>query len=128
MPEWLVQYVPVAVAAAIALGLSVGMMVLNALLGPKRTNPVKAAPFECGNPPVGSSRERFSVKYYLVALFFLVFDVEAVFILPWAVEYRTLLNDPTIGILALVEVLVFLAVLALGLVYVWKRKALEWEK
>lgn len=127
MDSTLMQYVPVVVAAAIALGLSVGMLVLNALFGPKRPSRVKELPFECGNPPTGSARDRFNVKYYLVALFFLVFDVEAVFLLPWAVEYRRLLADPAVGLLALVEVLVFLAVLAVGLVYVWKRKALEWK-
>jgi NADH-quinone oxidoreductase subunit A len=127
MSPTLVQYVPMVVAVAIAAGLGGAVLVLNALLGPKRKSAVKELPFECGNPPAGSAKGRFSVKYYLVALFFLVFDVEVVFLLPWAVEYRKLLADPALGIWALIEVLIFVGVLALGLLYVWKRRALEWE-
>ena len=121
------QYLPVVVGVVIAGGIGIGMLVLNALLGPKRKTRTKGEPFECGNPPAGDARQRFAVKYYLVALFFLVFDVEVVFMLPWAVEYRRLLADPAVGILALVEVLIFIAILAIGLLYVWKRKALKWQ-
>lgn len=120
------QYVPILVGALIAGGLGVAIIVMNALAGPKRKSVIKSEPFACGNPPIGDARERFNVKYYLVALFFLVFDVEVVFILPWAVEYRRLLADPVLGIVALVEVLIFVAVLAVGLLYVWKRKAIDW--
>lgn len=125
-PE-LTAYVPIVVAIVIAGGLGAGMLILNAVFGPKKRTPTKAAPFECGNPPVGSARDRFAVKYYLVALFFLVFDVEVVFLLPWAVEYRRLLSDPAVGLFALFEMLLFVAVLAVGLLYVWKRKALDWD-
>jgi len=127
MPGQLLEYVPILIGVVVAVGVAGGMLVLNALLGPRFRSAVKTAPFECGNASEGSTRNRFNVKYYLVALFFLVFDVEAVFLLPWAVEYRRLLSDPGLGILALVEVLIFAGVLVLGLLYVWKRKALDWE-
>jgi len=93
--------------------------------GPKRTNPSKHEAFECGNPSLGPARNRFHVKYYLVALVFLVFDVEVVFLLPWAVEYRRLLDSPLLGGIVLLEALLFVAVLAVGLLYVWKRDALR---
>lgn len=123
----LVEYVPIVIGVTIALGVAGGMLVLNALLGPKVRSAVKNAPFECGNRSMGSTRNRFNVKYYLVALFFLVFDVEVVFLLPWAVEYRRLLADPALGMLVLLEGLVFAGILVIGLVYVWKRGALNWD-
>lgn len=127
MSSQLSAYVPIIIGLVIAGGLGAGMLIMNAVFGPKRSTPTKAAPFECGNPPMGGAKDRFAVKYYLVALFFLVFDVEVVFLLPWAVEYRRLLADPALGIFALLEVLLFIAVLAVGLVYVWKRRALDWD-
>ena len=104
----------------------VAVVVMSALLGPKRKSAIKSEPFACGNPPVGDARQRFSVKFYLVALFFLVFNVSVLFILPLAVEYRRLLADPAHGVAVPVAVLLFVAVLAVGLLYVWKRKALDW--
>jgi len=125
MAGQLIEYVPLIVGVVVAVGTALGMLILNALLGPKRTNPSKHEPFECGNPAVGPARNRFHVKYYLVALVFLVFDVEAVFLLPWAVEYRRLLDSPVLGGFVLFEALLFVAVLAVGLLYVWKRDALR---
>ena len=126
MSGTLQQYVPILVGAFIAGGLGVAIIIMNALAGPKRKSVIKSEPFACGNPPMGDARERFNVKYYLVALFFVVFNVEVVFLLPWAVEYRRLLADPAIGVAALVGMLMFAAVLAVGLLYVWKRKAIDW--
>jgi|SRR5579875_1872306 NADH-quinone oxidoreductase subunit A len=103
-------------------GIVVGAMVsINRILGPKRPNPVKAEAFECGNPSSGSAWGRFSVRFYLTAILFLVFDVEVVFLYPWAVELRSL------GLFGLVEVLVFVAILIVGLVYAWQRGALDWD-
>jgi NADH-quinone oxidoreductase subunit A len=82
---------------------------------------VKHIPFECGVDPVGGARQRFSVKFFLIALLFLIFDVETIFIFPWAVLFRKL------GLFGFIEMSVFLLILILGLVYVWKKGALEWE-
>ena len=103
-----------------------GIVVLSLLLiaqsvGPKKPNPVKAEPFESGNPPKGDARVRFSVKFYLVAMLFLIFDVEVVFLYPWAIFFRRL------GMFGLVEMGVFLFILVVGFIYVWKKGALEWE-
>ncbi len=127
MPEHLAPYVPMALVAALVVGGVLAIFILNQVLGPKRPNPSKGQAFECGNPPSNGSRRRFAVKYYVIALLFLVFDVEAVFLYPWASEYRTFLADPGIGLLALTEMLLFVGVLAAGLVYVWRRGALKWE-
>ena len=100
----------------------VALMVLLAwMLGPHSMNAVKGEAFECGNPPSGSARERFPVRFYLTAILFIVFDVEVVFLYPWAVLFRQL------GWFGFAEMLVFVAVLAIALMYVWKKGALEWE-
>jgi NADH-quinone oxidoreductase subunit A len=91
------------------------------LAGPKRPTPKKNTPFESGIEPVGDAHRRFSVKFFLVALLFLVFDVEAVFIFPWAVLFRNL------GWFGFIEMAIFLIILIIGLYYVWRKGALEWE-
>ena len=115
------QYFPVLVALVVGGAVVLGMAFASTLLGPKRRGPHKDDPFECGNPPSGSARDRFSVKFYLVAILFLVFDVEVVFLYPWAVVFREL------GFLGFMEMLFFVMVLAVALVYVWRRGALEWD-
>ncbi len=106
-----------AVAALVALM----MLVLGSVLGPRRKSPVKMQAFECGNPPSGDARARFSVKFYLIAILFVLFDVEVAFMYPWAVLYRKL------GLLGLLEMGIFALILGFGLLYVWKRGALEWD-
>src|SRR5438445_6382957 len=118
MATWVSTWFPIAVTLGFA-GLVVGIMVsINGLLGPKRPTKIKGEAFECGNPPSGSAWGRFSVRFYLTAILFLVFDVEIIFLYPWAVELRRL------GVYGLVEVLFFVAILAVGLVYAWQRGAL----
>jgi NADH-quinone oxidoreductase subunit A len=117
------EYLPVALTFALT-ALLVGVMVsLNRLLGPRVRNApaVKAESFECGNAPTGTAWARFSVKFYLVAILFIVFDVEVVFMYPWAVIYREL------GVFGFVEMLVFVGVLALGFLFAWRKGALEWS-
>lgn len=104
------------------------MLTINALLGPKRKSRVKMTPFECGNEPMDNPRRRISVKYYLVAIFFIVFDIEAVFLYPWSVLYKSLLKDPSYGMLALWEMILFIGVLAVGLFYVWGKGDLDWNR
>ena len=120
------QYIPIAVMLLLCCGLQGVILILNSLIGPKSRGGTHAEPFECGSEPVGTARERFSVNFYLVAIFFIVFDIEAVFLYPWAVLYRTFLADPSFALIALVEMFVFIGVLFVGLIYVWKRGALDW--
>ena len=113
------QYIPVLIALVLG-GAVAGVMVsLSTLFGPKKHTPVKDEPFECGNPPSGTAWGRFSVKFYLVAILFIVFDVEVVFLYPWAVVFRRL------GFFGFVEMLVFVLILAMGLIYIIKKGALE---
>lgn len=103
-------------------GIVVGVMVsINSIIGPKRPSAIKSEAFECGNPSSGSAWGRFSVRFYLTALLFLIFDVDLVFLYPWAVEIRKL------GMFGFVEAVVFIAILAVGLIYAWQRGALDWD-
>ena len=112
---------PIVVTLLVA-GLIVGAMcVLNMLIGPKRPSVIKSEAFECGNPPSGSAWGRFSVRFYLTAILFLIFDVEVIFLYPWAVELRYL------GMFGFVEALIFIAILFVGLLYAWQRGALDWD-
>jgi NADH-quinone oxidoreductase subunit A len=115
------SYLPILVLIAIALAFALGSVVFSRLIGQKKPSTVKLAPYECGMPPVGSARERVSVKFYIIAMLFIVFDIEAVFLYPWAVMFKRL------GLFGFVEMGVFIAILLVGYVYVWKKGALEWE-
>jgi NADH-quinone oxidoreductase subunit A len=108
---------------------------LSHLLSPRKPTPLKDTPYESGMPPLGNAHERFSVKFYLVAMLFIVFDIETVFLIPWATIFwgggagvggAGVGGGPTTGFL-LVEMLVFMLILAVGYVYVWKRGALQWD-
>ncbi len=119
------QYIPIVVTILLCCGMMGVVLILNSFLGPKARKGMHQEPFECGSPPIGTSRQRFSVNFYLVAIFFIVFDIEAVFMYPWAVLYRSFLADPSFALIALAEMFVFIGVLAVGLIYVWKRGALK---
>ncbi len=114
-------YLPILVLMGIALAFALGSVVMSRLVGQKKPTAVKLAPYECGMPPVGSARERFSVKFYIIAMLFIVFDIEAVFLYPWAVVFKKL------GLFGFVEMGVFIVILLVGYAYVWKKGALEWE-
>jgi len=116
------KYLAIALLFVLAALVPAGMIAVARLAGRPRTNPAKMTPFECGNEPIGDPRRRFSVQFFLIALLFIVFDVEVVFVYPWAVLFRRL------GFFGFVEMAVFLFVLAAGLFYVWKKGALEWER
>jgi len=96
-------------------------IVASSLLGPKKHSPVKDSPFECGMPSEGFSRRPVAVRFYLMALLFILFDVELTFLFPWAIVFRSL------GLFGLMEMLIFFAVVAAGFIYAWKIGALEWE-
>jgi NADH-quinone oxidoreductase subunit A len=115
------SYKPLVFVVFLAVLIPAAFMVLSAGLGPKRPNPQKRSPYETGILPRSAPDQRFQVKFYLVAVLFLLFDVEAVFLFPWAVRFRAL------GWFGFVEMLIFLAVLVVGLVYAWRKGALEWQ-
>ena len=115
-------YFPIGVVLLVAIGQAFLLLGLANTLGPRRPNPVKMAPFECGSVPVGSARDHFGVKFYVVALLFIVFDIEAVFLFPWAVLFTEL------GWVGYVEMLLFVATLLVGLAYVWKKGVIDWNE
>ena len=112
-----------AVLLVLALGGTIALVFvgLSRFLGPHNPNPKKTSIYECGVEPVGTARERFPVRFYLVALLFILFDIEAVFLYPWARLFRQL------GWLGLIEMAIFVLVLIVGLIYAWRKGALEWE-
>lgn len=118
-------YIPVLILLAIALALASIILTLNYFLGPKKPNKEKLSVYECGVPSIGDARRRFSVKFYLVAILFLLFDVEAVFFFPWAIVYRKYLS---INAFILFEMLFFVLILLVGYVYVLRKGALDWNR
>ena len=115
------EYVGIIVTFLVAGALAGAFVVLASVLGPKKPSPVKSEPFECGEIPFSLPRGRLSVKFYLTAILFMLFDVELVFLYPWAVAYRSL------GISGLTEVVFFVGVLMVGFYYAWDNGALEWQ-
>ena len=118
-------YLPIAVVLGVAGVLAVAISAIATFLGPKRFDPIKFDTFECGNEPIGSARQRFSVKFYLVAMLFILFDIEVVFLYPWAVVYREVLaqNAPLI----LGSMASFVGILFIGYLYALKKGALDWK-
>jgi len=124
----LTQYVPVVMLAVLAVLITAGMLVGSVLLGKRgRRSRIKDTAYECGMIPVGSGSARLSVKFYLVAMLFILFDIEVVFLYPWAVVYRDLLAQPATANLIFFAMLSFLGVLLVGYVYAIKRKAFDWR-
>lgn len=127
----MVYYIPVLLILIIAVGMASVILILSRIAGRNRPTREKLMPYECGVEPVGTARERQSVKFYLVAMAFLLFDIEAVFLVPWAVVFRGILQSETYRSLRYViygEMMVFMVVLFVGLVYVWRKGILEWNK
>jgi NADH-quinone oxidoreductase subunit A len=121
MEGYLRPYLPIALYTVVVAATGLFLLFASHLLGPRARARDKESTYECGAPIVGSSRERFSVQFYLVAILFVLFDIETIFLVPWAVIYRSL------GVFGLVEMLVFMVLLALGFVYAWRRGGLDWE-
>lgn len=117
-------YIPILLLLLFVVANAVMMLGVSHLLSTYRRTPTKVAPYESGMPVLGNARERFSVKFYLVAMLFIVFDVETVFMIPWAVAFKQL--TAMAGLLIL-EMFVFILILAVGYVYLWKRGALQWD-
>jgi NADH-quinone oxidoreductase subunit A len=118
-------YIPFLMLLGLAIVAATTMIVGSHFLGPRRPTDIKERPYESGMPPLGSAHERFSVKFYLVAVLFILFDIETVFLIPWAVIFMG--NGTVATGFLLVEMLVFMLVLFVGYVYVWKRGAFQWD-
>jgi NADH-quinone oxidoreductase subunit A len=119
-------YVPILLVVAIAAGFSFAFVVLSRLLGPSNPTPGKLTSYECGIPSRGTTNLRFYVRFYVVALLFLLFDLETVFLVPWAVSFRSFV-ERGLGGGMFVAMAVFMGLLVVGLVYEWRKGALEWE-
>jgi NADH-quinone oxidoreductase subunit A len=115
------EYWPVLLFIAVAAGLGLVLLVIGMLAGKHRPNPKKLSPYECGFEAFEDARARFDVRYYLLAILFIIFDLEIAFLFPWAVVFKQ------IGFTALIEMALFLLLLVIGFAYVWKKGALEWE-
>ena len=113
-------FLPILIMIGLGAGFGGAMVGLSQFLGPKKPTPEKLAPYECGMPAVGNARERHSVKFYLVAMIFLLFDIEIAFLYPWALALRSL------GWTGFVQILTFFMILFVGYVYVWRKGVLDW--
>jgi NADH-quinone oxidoreductase subunit A len=126
MPDnYFARYLPFLIHILLASGIATAIVVLSWLIGQRKPTRAKLSPYECGMAPIGDSRERFSVKFYLVAMLFILFDVEAVFIYPWAVSLRRLTENHE-GHFGLWEMLVYIGIFLVGFFYVWKKGVLDW--
>ncbi|MBN2547711.1 MAG: NADH-quinone oxidoreductase subunit A [Anaerolineales bacterium] len=117
----LIDFIPIVVLTVLATGLAGLVVLIGHLFGPRRPSKRKGMPYESGMRPIGPGARRMPVRFYLVAVLFILFDIEVVFLLPWAVVFRQL------GLFGLVEMLIFIVILLVGYVYAWKKGALEWE-
>ncbi len=119
------SYLPILIQLLVALGFVATTMVFTHIIGPKRKSDKKMDNFECGIESEGNARNPFSIKYFLTAILFVLFDVEVIFMYPWAVNFRSMQQEH--GSMIFIEMLVFMALLLIGFFYVIKRKALDWE-
>ena len=114
-------FLPIVIMIGLGIAFGAVSVVASQFLGPRKPTPEKQAPYECGVPPVGDARERQSIKFYLVAMIFLLFDIEVAFLYPWAVAFRGL------GMMGFIQVVTFFALLVTGYVYVWRKGAFDWS-
>lgn len=119
------QYISIILVLVVAAVFAVAIIFSSKLFGPQRPNKMKLMPYESGKNPVGTTKERISIKYYLVAMLFIIFDIEVIYLYPWGVEFRNLYNE--YGFFAFWPMLVFLIVLELGFLYIFKKGALKWD-
>ncbi|MCD9030931.1 NADH-quinone oxidoreductase subunit A [Luteimonas sp. Y-2-2-4F] len=117
----LAEYLPTLLFLIVATGIGIALLIVGNVLGPKRPTAEKLSPYECGFNAFEDARMQFDVRYYLIAIQFIIFDLEIIFIVPWATVFRDL------GVVGLVEMAIFAGMLLLGFIYVWKKGALEWE-
>jgi NADH-quinone oxidoreductase subunit A len=125
------DYAPILVMFVVAAGFGASQLLVTQLIGPRKRTATKLMPYECGKDPVGSARSRFSIKFYSVAVIFLLFDIEVLFMIPFAVAFKYLLAVEKVsavpfGTVALIEILAFILTLVVGYVYVWKKGVFDW--
>lgn len=121
------DYLPILLMFVVAAGFAVTNILISRVVGQRKSTRTKLMPYECGKDPVGSARERFSVKFYLIAMIFILFDIEVIFLIPWAVVFKTLATPPYgLGKLLYLEMMLFVALLLVGYVYVVKKGAFDW--
>lgn len=127
----LFEYAPIAIMFIVAVGFAISQLLVTQLIGPRKRTATKLMPYECGKDPIGSARDRYSIKFYTVAVIFLLFDIEVLFMAPFAVAFKYLLDQEkisgiTFGTVALIEILAFIATLIVGFIYVWKKGTFDW--
>ena len=127
----LMDYAPIAIMFLVAIGFAASQLLVTQLIGPRKRTATKLMPYESGKDPVGGARDRYSIKFYTVAVIFLLFDIEVLFIIPFAVAFKSLLAQEQIsgiafGTIAFIEILVFIATLVIGYIYVWKKGTFDW--
>ena len=127
----LMEYAPIGIMFLVAIGFAASQLLVTQLIGPRKRTATKLMPYECGKDPIGGARDRFSIKFYTVAVVFLLFDIEVLFIIPFAVAFKSLLEEQktsavAFGTIAFLEILVFLATLVVGYIYVWKKGTFDW--
>lgn len=127
------DYAPIAMMFLVAFGFGASQILVTQLIGPRKRTAVKLMPYESGKDPVGSARDRFSIKFYTVAVIFLLFDIEVLFLIPFAVAFKYLLeqerttgNMIAFGTIAFIEILIFVSTLVIGYIYVWKKGTFDW--
>ncbi|MFZ5946938.1 MAG: NADH-quinone oxidoreductase subunit A [Stygiobacter sp.] len=121
----IIDYIPIILVIIVAAAFA-GIVVLSSVIfGPKRPNKIKIMPYESGKDPIGTTHERISIKYYLVAMLFIIFDIEVIYVYPWAVQFKSLFND--FGIFAFLPMFIFLIVLELGFLYILMKGGLKWD-
>jgi NADH-quinone oxidoreductase subunit A len=127
----LMEYAPIAIMFLVAIGFAASQLLVTQLIGPRKRTATKLMPYECGKDPIGSARDRYSIKFYTVAVIFLLFDIEVLFIIPFAVAFKSLLDEQKIsgiafGTIAFLEILAFIVTLVVGYIYVWKKGTFDW--
>lgn len=127
----LIDYAPIAVMFLVAMGFAASQLLVTQFIGPRKRTATKLMPYECGKDPIGSARDKFSIKFYTVAVIFLLFDIEVLFMIPFAVAFKYLLAQEKIsgiafGTVAFVEIMVFITTLVVGYIYVWKKGTFDW--
>ena len=125
------DYVPIAIMFLVAAGVGVRQLLVTQLIGPRQRTATKLMPYECGKDPVGNARDKFSIKFYVVAVIFWLFDIEVLFMIPFAVAFKSLMADEKAsgilyGTIAFIEILVFISTRVVGYIYVWKKGVFDW--
>lgn len=127
----IMDYAPIGLMFLVAVGFAVSQLLVTQLIGPRKRTATKLMPYECGKDPVGTARDRFSIKFYTVAVIFLLFDIEVLFMIPFAVAFKYLLEQQQItsigyGTIAFVEIMIFIGTLIVGYIYVWRKGTFDW--